>query len=76
MTTIWGAKSQLNIGEFFAFFPHKLQYGVANFWTKKGVPAPGTPDGMASISADPEPSPTDRRKRHPLGAGIHAAELG
>ena len=25
---------------------------------------------------EPETSPTDGRKRHPLGAGVHAAELG
>ena len=67
-------------GLFFAFCLPKEQRGTARSGAKKGGPSRQIPLSetidFPGSRTEPEPSPTDGRKRRPLGAGIHAAELG
>ena len=80
------ARIGVPIGLFCTFFFAKAPGGYANSGTKKGVPRARNYRRKPSISelARSSPvkpgqarrSPAKRRKRHPLGAGVHAAELG
>ena len=57
-------------------FRTKVPLGCAWIW---GVSAPGIPfenHGSRNSPAGARRSAGDRRKRLPLGAGTHAAELG
>ena len=74
-----GARSHLTIGILCACLASRKPSIRGALGTPGiGVPivlrlARGCPNGART---EPEWSPTDPRKRHPLGAGKHAAELG